>query len=265
MVEGTASELLPFAGRPPDERFLASLAASFLDAAPSCLAYVDGGLRIRFVNDAYCETFATTPEIVLGTLVGGRLGAQARERLPSLVASALNGEMPTFDLAGESATGDIVQLRGYCLPHLDAGGFPIGALLMMEDVTAQRQRFESLSRRRQFLTALLDAAVDGIMTIDAAGTIQSINKACCSLFGYDAHELLGAPVEKLMPAPHAGKHDGYISGYMRSGRAKVIGVGREVLAQRKDGSVFPIQLSVGEVRFDDEVMFIGIARDVSDR
>jgi two-component system sensor kinase FixL len=115
------------------------------------------------------------------------------------------------------------------------------------------------------LRALLDAAVDAIITIDQHGLIESINPATEQLFGYSAEELLGSNVSMLMPAPHRTHHDGYIQRYLMTGERRIIGIGREVEARRKDGSLFPVDLAITEFELDGVVMFTGLVRDISDR
>ncbi len=113
--------------------------------------------------------------------------------------------------------------------------------------------------------AIVDTAVDAIVVIDRTGTIRSVNHATERLFGYAAEELIGCNVKRLMPEPYAGQHDTYLANYLRTGNKKIIGIGREVVGQRKDGSVFPMDLSVGEACDGDEPVFIGIIRDITDR
>jgi two-component system, LuxR family, sensor kinase FixL len=113
--------------------------------------------------------------------------------------------------------------------------------------------------------AVLDTAVDAIVTIDSRGAVQSINSAGERMFGYEAREVVGRNVRMLMPAPEAARHDEYIAQYFRTGRAKIIGVGREVVGRRRDGSTFPVSLAVSEVRVGDRVAFTGILRDLTEQ
>lgn len=109
------------------------------------------------------------------------------------------------------------------------------------------------------------AAVDAIIIIDGRGYIQEFNLAAERLFGYQQSDVIGQNVHMLMPAPYAAEHDHYIDRYNATGEARIIGIGREVQAKRKDGSVFPIELSVGEVREAGSPHFVGIIRDISSR
>jgi len=113
--------------------------------------------------------------------------------------------------------------------------------------------------------AVVGTAVDAIVVIDPHGTVRSVNQATERIFGYAASELLGRNVKMLMPEPYAGEHDGYLGNYLRTGTKKIIGIGREVFGKRKDGSVFSMELSVGEARVRDERFFVGIIRDISER
>ena len=113
------------------------------------------------------------------------------------------------------------------------------------------------------LKALFDAAVDGIIVIDEHGVIAEFNKAAERLFGRQASNVVGLPVTVLMAEPHRSKHETYISRYLDTGEARIIGIGREVSAQRADGSLFPIALSVGEIEGGKGRRFIGLIRDLS--
>jgi len=117
----------------------------------------------------------------------------------------------------------------------------------------------------QRMRAILETAVEGIITIDEGGTIESMNPAAERTFGYKAAEVIGKNVSLLMPAPYCQEHDGYLANYLRTGHARIIGIGREVLGQRKDGTVFPMDLSVSEVKLANQRLFTGFVRDITER
>ncbi len=118
--------------------------------------------------------------------------------------------------------------------------------------------------RGRTLEAIHDAAVDAIITINEHGLIETVNPAVERLFGYKPDELIGHNVNVLMPSPYRDEHDGYLRNYQKTGQKKVIGIGREVSAQRKDGTVFPIHLAVSEVQLEGRRVFAGFVRDLSD-
>ncbi|MAT70540.1 MAG: hypothetical protein CMJ58_13565 [Planctomycetaceae bacterium] len=113
--------------------------------------------------------------------------------------------------------------------------------------------------------AILDSAVDAIVTIDQRGIVRSINPAGERMFGYAAEEIVGQKVNVLMPEPYASEHDGYMQRYLTTGDARIIGIGRESEGKRRDGTRFPIDLAVSEVDLGEERMFTGIVRDLTER
>ena len=122
-----------------------------------------------------------------------------------------------------------------------------------------------ISESGERLRAILDTAVDAIVTIEESGVIESVNPAAELAFGYSRDELIGRNVSMLMPSPYREEHDRHIERYLRTGKARIVGIGREVEAQRKDGTVFPADLAVSEVRLPGRRLFTGIIRDLTER
>ena len=165
-----------------------------------------------------------------------------------------------------------------------AAGF-LGWLVVHSEREATRQQIGSEELRRQNvdlegriqagaaaahasserLRSIIDSAVDGIIVIDRRGHIESFNPAAERLFGYPQSEVLGRNVSMLMPSPYHEEHDSYLHRYLSSGDAQIIGIGREVTGRRRDGSVFPLHLSVGEMTIDGEKKFTGILHDLRER
>jgi len=131
--------------------------------------------------------------------------------------------------------------------------------------TQKRRAAEALADSAARLRAILHTAVEGIITIDDRGLIESANPAAEKLFGYPAAELAGRNVSLLMPQPHRAAHDGYLANYLKSGQARIIGIGREVTGLRKDGSTFPMDLAVSEVQLKGRTLFTGFIRDITAR
>jgi len=135
-----------------------------------------------------------------------------------------------------------------------------GQLLRQLQQSQQALR-ESMAR----LTAVVETAVDGFILIDSRGRILLFNPACERLFGHRADEVFHENVKMLMPQSYSLHHDDYIKNFLRTGKPKIIGIGREVTGLRKDGSTFPMDLSVGEAKQDGEAIFVGIIHDLSER
>lgn len=157
-------------------------------------------------------------------------------------------------------------LSSACFPvaprrRYDAGQSPRLARAGMDTLMTRQDS----SYAEEQLRALIATAVDGIMCIDALGRAELFNPACERIFGYAASEVLGRNISMLMPSKYADHHDGYIGAYISTGKRKIIGIGREVEGMRKNGEVFPMDLSVGEFTHRGARRFVGIVRDLSAR
>ena len=147
----------------------------------------------------------------------------------------------------------------------------IGALLalVVGVVIYQAQKVklqgQALKSSHTYLNAVLNSVVDGVITLDTKGIILAFNAAAEKIFGYTETELVGSNINILMPEPQASAHDSYIGNYLRTGKAKIIGVGREVEAKRKNGSIFPLDLGISAVTIGSERIFVGMVRDITER
>lgn len=115
----------------------------------------------------------------------------------------------------------------------------------------------------KLLKAIIETAIDGILTIDNRGIVESLNPAASKLFGYAAEEVIGRNISMLMPEPDKSRHDGYLHRYQDTGEKRIIGIGREVRGMRKDGTTFPFRLAVSEVQYDDRIIYTGFIHDLS--
>jgi len=122
-----------------------------------------------------------------------------------------------------------------------------------------------MPNRDVLFKALIATAVDGIMIIGDGGRVQVYSDSCERMFGYRADEVIGQNVKMLMPSPYHDQHDGYIARYLKTGEKRIIGIGREVVGRRKNGTTFAMYLSVGEGQLDGKAIFLGIVHDISER
>ena len=128
-----------------------------------------------------------------------------------------------------------------------------------------RQAEQSSRNAEARMSAVVDHVVDGIITIDERGMIESFNPAAEKIFGYSVSEVLGCNIKMLMPEPQRTDHDGHLANYLRTGQANIIGVGREVVGRRSDGSIIPMDLAISELRLNGNLFFTGILRNITER
>jgi two-component system sensor kinase FixL len=133
------------------------------------------------------------------------------------------------------------------------------------DITDLKLAQQDLFAREAHLKSILETVPDAMIVIDENGSMQSFSTAAERLFGYTADEVVGRNVNMLMPSPYRENHDGYLARYFRTGERRIIGIGRVVVGERKDGSTFPMELSVGEMRSSDRRFFTGFIRDLTER
>jgi two-component system sensor kinase FixL len=223
--------------------------------------------RITYANAALARLFgASSPKEVLGLSPLELIRPESRETLRFRIerllvsghAQALFGER-CKRLDGSLFTADVV-LRD--VPWGDRTGIEIA---VRESVDPSAFLAGEAGRRAAQLESILGTIPDGIVIIDERGIIQSFSAAAARLFGYSAQEVIGRSVNMLMPSPYREQHDGYIARYLATGEPRIIGVGRVVRGQRKDGTTFPIELAVGEVRVEGGRLFTGFIRDLSER
>jgi len=134
--------------------------------------------------------------------------------------------------------------------------------MQQEDGTPESDAHASESA---LLRSILETVPDAMVVIDSRGVVQSFSRAAERLFGYSLAEICGHNVKMLMPSPYHDQHDGYLRRYLTTGERRIIGIGRVVVGRRKDGSTFPMELSVGEVNQDGRRLFTGFVRDLTER
>ncbi len=224
--------------------------------------------------------------VVLSGLIFGLdlslpLGVAAAIPHAAVVLLSVALDLPAFTIA-LAALATFLTVAVVGLNHVAAADFGLiltNRLLSLSTiwVTAVLGLLLTRERRRRSLVdeelraslarsrAILESAIDSFVTIDERGTVQSVNPAAERMFGYAAAELVGENVKVLMPAPWHEEHDRYLERYRETGERRIIGIGREVMGRRKDGSTFPLDLAVTEARVGDERLFFGTLRDISER
>jgi two-component system sensor kinase FixL len=136
---------------------------------------------------------------------------------------------------------------------------------IIHDLTERKKSDTALVEREAKLSSILDTAPDAIITIDEMGIIESFNAAAVRLFGYREQEIIGKNIKHLMPSPYREEHDGYLARYRKTGEKRIIGIGRIVVGERRDGTTFPLELAVGEVWIGKRRLFTGFIRDITER
>jgi len=163
-----------------------------------------------------------------------------------------------------SADGELLRIKGYIYDDTDSKVAKARLKRRNEELEALvAQRTQIMREKHEHLQAIWNSAFDAIITLDCRGLIETVNQAAETMFGYAAAELLGQNIKVLMPKPYRDEHDGFIQHYHETGQKKILNAPRELVALRKDGSIFPIELSVAEI--DHSGCFTGIIRDISDR
>lgn len=228
---------------------------------------------VGFEDDAYSESPAES---------GSQIHFVAKARQPVLVTDLPAETRFTPDPAlrqrgavsgvGAAVTGDdgawgtvdIFDTRERHFSHDDAH-FVQAVANVLADVLARRRAEDRLRESELRARAVLETTVDGVITINTRGNIQSFNTAAERIFGYTAAEVIGSNVKVLMPEPYRTEHDDYLRSYQETGHRRIIGIGREVTGRRKDGSTFPLDLAVSEVDLGGRILYTGILRDITER
>lgn len=242
-------------------RLVAQMTAT-VEGRADGVALFDRRARLVLCNDAYRTFFRPIADQIrpgirfadLMAVMGHGL-CRDEEWIRSKQESWRSGVSGVED---EVADGHWVSVFSY--PLLDGG-----QLRVLRDVTQRRQVQDSLESTVAWLKGVMDTVGDGIIAIDESGTVLSFNSAAERIFGFNADEVVGRGLSMLMPPPFNATHQNHVATYMRTGVRRIIGAGREVRGMRRDGSIFPLDISVTEMRQGDMVTFIGVLRDITQR
>ncbi len=170
-----------------------------------------------------------------------------------------------YETERQRKDGTIIQVELTVSPVRDRDGQIVGASKIARDITAAKRAAGALVEREAHLRSILDTVPDAMIVIDERGVVRSFSAAAERMFGYDAAEVCGQNVNMLMPSPYRENHDGYLARYLATGERQIIGRGRVATGRRKDGTAFPHELWVGEMRGQGHRLFTGFVRDLTER
>ncbi len=239
-----------------------AITVSFIIYAIALLvAAVAGALLARNIVSALSGLAQATDRLVEGDL-SSEIAITSKDEIGELSKKFVEMQGSFSQMATNAklfAAGDYQQLIE---PRTDRDEFGLALSHMMKQVNDRNRQIKEAEARTK---AIIDTAVDGIFTITELGLVETLNPAAEKLFQYSAHEVVGKNVKLLMPSPYKDEHDSYLANYRNSGIRKIIGKGREVTGRRKDGTTFPIFLSVGEILVSGQRLFTGIVRDITEQ
>jgi PAS domain S-box-containing protein len=251
--------------RAADRARLAALEAlqAVVDAVPSAVMTLTQGGKVGLWNRGAERIFGWRKAEVEGRDPPFVAPEEAAHDA-SLKARVLAGnEIQNQPARRRERTGAPRDVMIAAAPQRNAEGAVTGIIAVMEDVTDRRRLESSREQNRAHLAAILDAVADPIITIDEDGSITSFSRAAEAVFGYSAPEVIGRNVTLLMPEPHGSQHDAYLRRYRETGVRHMIGTSREFAARRKDGTIFPAEITISEAWLDGHRIFAGIMRDLT--
>jgi two-component system, LuxR family, sensor kinase FixL len=224
------------------------------------LAATAAALFLHFALEPFLEGQATYLFLVPAVLIASAFGGV----WPGTFATLLGLAIGLIFIVGARSPSPIDVINSAAFALVGFGAAWGGELLHRARVSAIASA-DSARVREAHLQSILNTVPDAMVVIDELGTIQSFSSAAQRLFGYSAAAVTGKNVKMLMPSPYREEHDGYLYRYMLTGERRIIGIGRVVVGQRKDGSTFPMELAVGEMRSGAQHFFTGFIRDLTER
>jgi two-component system sensor kinase FixL len=246
----------------PGAGLLAAIVASSEDAIIS--KTLDG--VVTSWNGAAERIFGYTAEEMIGQPISILTAPGHADEMPLILDRIRRGErIERYETERRHKDGRIIDVSLTVSPVRDEAGRIIGASKIARDITEAKHAHAALLEREAHLRSILDTIPDGMVVIDERGIVQSLSTTAELMFGYSADEVCGRNVSMLMPTPYREHHDDFLARYLSTGERRIIGFGRVVAGQGKDGSTFPLELAVGEVRGTGHRLFTGFVRDLSER
>ncbi|MEP2101710.1 MAG: PAS domain S-box protein [Parasphingorhabdus sp.] len=241
-----------------------------LAALPECVAIVDRNFELIDMNQAGLakigvDRFEDLPEGAPLSLISKPYRRIYREAFESALRGGDQEKNLPFRLQINAVDGATHLLECRFAPLADKAGIINGAVITSRDISEWQDALDAAEQSSSILESILAAVPNAMVVIDEHGHITSFSAAAEKLFGYQESEILGRNVNMLMPAPHQDAHDGYIQRYLRTGEKHIIGIGRTVEGRKKDGTIFPIRLEVGEAQIGDRCLFTGFIVDLTEQ
>lgn len=239
-----------------------------IDTVLDGLIIIDENGHIQSFNPAATKIFGYQPADVIGNTVKLLMPEPYHTAFDSFIEDDFNTD--TSSIIGSGREVKAKRKDGTLFPlWLGINEMQVEGTRMfvstVRDLTERYQAQQIIRDGESYLQAIVDNTVDGLITIDQQGAIGSFNKACEQIFGYSSFEVIGQNVKILMPEPFHQEHDGYLKNHISTGEKKIIGIGREVYGRRKNGEIFPLDLSVSEVQTKSGRVYSGILRDITER
>ncbi|NNG04607.1 MAG: PAS domain S-box protein [Inquilinus sp.] len=245
---------------------------AIIDTASDGIVTIDAIGNVRTMNAGAERIFGYRAEEIVGRSIVPLISAFGGGDGSFDASGYLHDETDKIDVSHQ-ATGHCkdggTALLEFAVSKMNIGGQAMFTAII-RDVTKRQMAHDELARsaaklraNQQHLTAIMNSVVEAVISIDEAGIIQSFNSAAERTFGYSVSEAVGQNVGILMPDPHREKHDGYIERFIDTGEATVIGKHREFVGRRRDGSEFPIEITVNWMDVGGSVMFVGVCRDIT--
>ena len=237
---------------------------AILNALPTLVSYWDSGMRNRLANGAFVEFFGLTPEEIRGRHVSTVLGAELYALNRPYIERVLAGEPQLFDRMITDQSGTPRHTQVSYMPYV-LDGTVRGFFVLVTDVTARRAAEHARAVAEAKFRDLLESAPDAIVIVNAEGTIELVNAQVEILFGYAREELLGEQVETLVPDRFGDRHADHRSVYRTDPRARAMGAELELFGRRKDGSEFPVEISLSPLESEGGTLVSSAIRDISKR
>lgn len=242
---------------------------TILQMLPDAVALFDADGRLTELNPAGrklagLEADDPLPEDLPNTMLAPKCWQEFDARLKATLSSGVSSQHPLrIALSAGATSHKVFECRMSRI--VDRRGQHFGVVVISHDISLREEALNTIADMNAMHRAILSTVPDGMVVIDDHGSISAFSAAAEKLFGYSENEVLGRNVSLLMPSPDREAHDGYIRHFVETGEKRIIGIGRVVEGQRRDGTIFPMELAIGEARAGQHRAFTGFITDLSDR